>query len=400
MNDLILVRYGELALKGKNRKDFENRLLQNMRNKLDGFSGVKVKKTFGRVFVEPGDNPVEPIIQGLTEVFGIVGISLARCVESDLESIKKAAVQLVRDQDPIPRTFKVVARRAQKNFPHRSSEINRIIGGEVLRNVEGIRVDVHQPDLELRIEVRGEETYLYGQDIPGVGGLPVGSSGRVMLLLSGGIDSPVAAYLALKRGATLEAIHFHSYPFTSERAKQKVVDLAQELTRYAGNVSLHVVPFTEIQTQIRSKCKDSYMITIMRRMMVRIAEETAKRQKALALVTGESLGQVASQTLESMHVINHVAQVPVLRPLIGMDKQDIMTISKEIGTYETSILPYEDCCTVFQPKSPVTRPRLDVCEEMEKGLDVEALVGEAVDGIETIRLTPKQQEEGEFSSYF
>ncbi|SFS80292.1 tRNA uracil 4-sulfurtransferase ThiI [Marininema halotolerans] len=400
MNDLILVRYGELALKGKNRTDFENRLLENMRTKLHTYPGVKVKKTFGRIFVEPGENPVEPIIEALTDVFGIVGISVARRVESDLEMIKKAAVQLVQEQMPVPRTFKVVARRAQKNFPHRSNELNRVVGGEVLRNVDGIRVDVHQPELELRIEVRGEETYLYGQDIQGAGGLPVGSSGRVMLLLSGGIDSPVAAYLALKRGATVEAIHFHSYPFTSERAKQKVVDLAQELTRYGGNIRLHVVPFTEIQTQIRSKCKDSYMITIMRRMMMRIAEETARRQKALALVTGESLGQVASQTLESMHVINHVVRIPILRPLIGMDKQDIMTISKKIGTYETSILPYEDCCTVFQPKSPVTRPRLELCEEMEKGLDVDALVKEAVDGIETIRLTPAQKEEGEFSSYF
>ncbi|MFC4076645.1 tRNA uracil 4-sulfurtransferase ThiI [Salinithrix halophila] len=398
MNNLLLVRYGELALKGKNRSEFENRLLQNIRHKLTPFPGVKASKTFGRMFVELEGQPMEPVIQALTEVFGVVGICPAKRVKSDLEAIQAASVRLVQELNPQPSTFKVIARRADKTFPHPSAEINRTVGGEVLRHIEGIGVDVHHPELELRIEVRGQETYLYGLDTPGPGGLPVGSSGRVMLMLSGGIDSPVAAYLALKRGASLEAVHFHSYPFTSERAKQKVVDLAQHLTRYAGTVHLHIVPFTEIQTQIREKCKDSYLITIMRRMMVRISEETARRQKALALVTGESLGQVASQTLESMNVINHVARIPILRPLIGMDKQEIMTISKKIGTYETSIQPYEDCCTVFQPKSPVTKPNLSMCESMEEKLDVEGLVKQAVEGIETIRLTPEREEE-EFS-YF
>jgi tRNA uracil 4-sulfurtransferase len=243
------------------------------------------------------------------------------------------------------------------------------------------------------VEVRAEAAYVYGDDIPGPGGLPVGASGRVALLLSGGIDSPVAGYLALKRGAELQAIHFHSYPFTSERAKQKVIDLAQILTRYGGKIRLHVVPFTEIQTQIRQKCEESYSVTVMRRMMFRIAERIAHKEKALALVTGENLGQVASQTLESMYTINHVIRMPVLRPVVGMDKQEIMNIAKRIGTYETSILPYEDCCTVFLPKSPKTRPDLNATERTESNLDVERLVQEAVDATEVLDLSPDKREE-------
>ncbi|OYD07730.1 tRNA uracil 4-sulfurtransferase ThiI [Paludifilum halophilum] len=397
MKDLILVRYGELALKGNNRADFENRLVQNIHEKLKPFPGVKVRKTFGRIFVDPGDHGSKPVLQALSEVFGVVGISPAKRVASDMDAIREAAVHLVRHRQSPPSTFKVVAKRADKTFPHTSQEINRTVGTAVLKGVQGIRVDVHQPELELHIEVRGKETYLYGENIPGPGGLPVGSSGRVMLMLSGGIDSPVAGYLSMKRGADLEAVHFHSYPFTSNRAKQKVIDLARMMTRYGGTIRLHVVPFTEVQTQIRERCTPSYLITIMRRMMMRISEETARRQKALALVTGESLGQVASQTLESMNAINDAAQIPILRPLIGMDKQEIMTISKQIGTYETSVLPYEDCCTVFQPKSPVTRPRVDKSRELESKLEVDRLVREAVEQTEQICITPEQTEE---FSYF
>ncbi|MDR6224954.1 tRNA uracil 4-sulfurtransferase ThiI [Desmospora profundinema] len=392
MSDWILVRYGELALKGRNRSDFENRLMQNIRLKLKTYSGVKVKKTFGRIFVELNGEPMEPVIESLRDVFGVVGICPAKKVETDLGVIQEAALQLVREHAPLPRTFKVKAKRAHKGFPHRSDAINRQVGTAVLREFEGIRVDVHNPELLLHIEVRKEAAYLYGRDVPGPGGLPVGSSGRVMLMLSGGIDSPVAAYLAMKRGATVEAVHFHSYPFTSERAKQKVVDLAQILTRYGGGIRLHVVPFTDIQTQIREKCPESYLITVMRRYMVRIAEAVARKQGALALVTGESLGQVASQTLESMNAINDAASLPILRPLVGMDKQEIMNWSKQIGTYETSILPYEDCCTVFQPQSPVTRPSVALSRELEGKLEVERLVQEAVERAEQIDLKPDQQE--------
>jgi tRNA uracil 4-sulfurtransferase len=397
--DLILIRYGELALKGKNRSDFENRLLENIRQKLKPFAGVKVKKSFGRIFVELGGQESEPVLQALTEVFGIVGISLAKQVPSELENIRQAAVELVRDLDPRPRTFKVAAKRSDKSFPHTSQELNHLIGGHVLRNTEGLRVDVHRPELTLKVEVRGKYTYIYGANLPGPGGLPVGSSGKVMLLLSGGIDSPVAGYLALKRGGVLEAVHFHSYPYTSERAKEKVVDLARILTRFGGRIRLHVVPFTEIQTEIRKHVQPSYSITVMRRFMLRIAEQVARNNQALALVTGESLGQVASQTLESMNVINAVTNYPILRPLVGMDKQEIMTISKKIGTYETSILPYEDCCTVFLPKAPKTRPDLKVTEGMEAKLDVEALVQKAVEETEVLDLRPDEKQEEEFS-YF
>lgn len=397
--DLILLRYGELALKGKNRSDFENRLLNNIRRKLAPFSGVKVSKTFGRMFVELGGNDRAEVLAALSEVFGLVGFSPAKRVSSDLSAITDAALALVREQDPAPRTFKVQAKRSDKSFPHKSQELNHLLGGIILKNIPGIKVDVHHPDLIVHVEVRGEHTYLYGANLPGPGGLPVGSSGKVMLLLSGGIDSPVAGYLALKRGAVLEAVHFHSYPFTSERAKEKVVDLARQLTRFAGEIRLHVVPFTEIQTKIREKCEASYSITVMRRFMLRIAESLARKNKALALVTGESLGQVASQTLESMQAINDVTTYPILRPVVGMDKQEIMTIAKRIGTYETSILPYEDCCTVFLPKAPKTRPNLNVTRKNEAGLDVDRLVQEAVEATEVMALTPQQQEEAEFD-YF
>lgn len=387
-------------MKGKNRSEFENRLVRNIREKLKPFPGVRVTKTYGRVFVELNGQPMDDVTQALTEVFGVIDISPARRVESDINRIREAALQLVQEVHPRPRTFKVIAKRARKDFPHTSQELNHLLGSHILKNTEGLQVDVHHPELALRVEVRQEGTYLYnGSGLPGPGGLPVGSSGRVMLMLSGGIDSPVAAYLALKRGAALEAVHFHSYPFTSERARKKVEDLGQILTRYAGKIKLHVVPLTEIQTQIREQCPSSYMITIMRRFMMRITEKLARKNGALAMVTGESLGQVASQTLESMNAINDVTRMPVLRPLVGMDKQEIMEVSRKIGTYETSILPYEDCCTVFQPKNPVTRPGVERARELEARLDVEKLVTAAVEGTERVELTPDRQEE-EFSSLF
>ncbi|BCU82343.1 putative tRNA sulfurtransferase [Polycladomyces abyssicola] len=391
--DVLLIRYGELALKGKNRSDFEDRLLRNIRNKLKDFPDVKVKKTYGRMLVELNGQAYPPVVERLQEVFGVVGVSPAKRVPTELQALQQAAVALIREQPTQPATFKIAAKRSIKSFPHKSMELNHLIGGYVLKNVDGIKVDVHQPEITVHVEVRAEAAYVYGDDIPGPGGLPVGASGRVALLLSGGIDSPVAGYLALKRGAELQAIHFHSYPFTSERAKQKVIDLAQILTRYGGKIRLHVVPFTEIQTQIRQKCEESYSVTVMRRMMFRIAERIAHKEKALALVTGENLGQVASQTLESMYTINHVIRMPVLRPVVGMDKQEIMNIAKRIGTYETSILPYEDCCTVFLPKSPKTRPDLNATERTESNLDVERLVQEAVDATEVLDLSPDKREE-------
>lgn len=394
--DLILVRYGELALKGKNRSEFEDRLVKNIRMKLADIPGVKVVKSFGRIFVETERAHRSSVLRGLGDVFGVVGFSPAERVESDLEAIKGAAVRLVEYQEPFPRTFKITAKRADKSFPYSSGEINRQVGAHILRNIKGLKVDVHHPDLTIHVEVRGKYTYVYGDDLPGPGGLPVGTSGKVMLLLSGGIDSPVAGYLALKRGAELLAVHFHSYPYTSERSRQKVIDLARILTRFAGRIRLHIVPFTEIQTEIRQKCLESYSITVMRRMMFRISERLARREEALALVTGESLGQVASQTLESMNAINEVVSIPVLRPLIGMDKQEIMSLAKKIGTYETSVLPYEDCCTVFLPRSPKTRPDLETTRKTESRLDVDRLVETAVEGTEVLELTPGEEKEFDY----
>ncbi|MBA4493238.1 tRNA uracil 4-sulfurtransferase ThiI [Paenactinomyces guangxiensis] len=397
-SNCILLRYGELALKGKNKADFEDRLVNNIRAKLEKFTGVSVTKMRGRIFVEFNDQAIEPMIQELSEVFGLVGFSPAVRLDSEIELIQKAALELAESQGPEVRTFKVNSKRADKRFPIGSQEMNRRIGGYILAHSPQLKVDVHNPDLIVHVEVRGKYSYVYGNDIPGPGGLPVGSSGRVMLLLSGGIDSPVAGYLALKRGVELQAVHFHSYPFTSERAKQKVIDLAQILTRFGGRIRLHVVPFTEIQTEINKHCYESYSITVMRRIMLRISQELARKHKALALVTGESLGQVASQTLESMNAINEVVQIPVLRPVIGMDKQEIMAIAKRIGTYETSILPYEDCCTVFLPKAPKTKPDREVAARQEAKLDTARLIREAVEGTEIIDLSPDRNEE-EFS-YF
>ncbi|MFC7442249.1 tRNA uracil 4-sulfurtransferase ThiI [Laceyella putida] len=394
----ILLRYGELALKGKNKAEFEDRLVQNIRDKVKRFSGVQVNKTHGRIFIELADHAVAPILEEVSQVFGLVGISPAIRVATDWEEIKEAALELVQSLGDSVRTFKVNSKRANKNFPISSQEMNHRLGGYLLGMLPHLKVDVHHPELTVHVEVRGKYSYVYGNDVMGPGGLPVGVSGRVMLLLSGGIDSPVAGYLALKRGAELHAIHFHSYPYTSERAKKKVVDLARTLTRYGGPIRLHVVPFTEIQTEINKHCYESYSITVMRRIMLRISEEVAKRNGALALVTGESLGQVASQTLESMNTINDVTNMPILRPVIGMDKHEIMNIAKRIGTYETSILPYEDCCTVFLPKAPKTKPDKKVARAQEAKLDLERLIGEAVEGVEVIDLVPEQPDE-EFS-YF
>jgi thiamine biosynthesis protein ThiI len=387
MYSLILVRFGEIGIKGKNRSDFERKLVENIVQMLKGMD-VRVMRADGRIWVRVGerDNYAE-VIERLRFVPGIVSVSPVREVPLDLEEIKKSAVEIMQrliHTSRKPVTFKVESRRANKQFPLSSPEIARTLGGHLLRHIPDIKVDVHEPDLVLWCEVRANEAYIYSEVIPGPGGLPVGASGRVLLLLSGGIDSPVAGWMALKRGAELEAIHFHSFPFTSERARQKVEDLAKILARYAGKVRLHVVHFTEVQKAIRQHCPEELSITIMRRFMFRIADRIAHERKALALVTGESLGQVASQTLESMYTINHVTTMPVLRPLVALDKTEIMRIAKEIGTYETSILPYEDCCTIFLPKSPKTRPRVDEAIEAEQKLDIESLVKEAVEKTETV----------------
>jgi tRNA uracil 4-sulfurtransferase len=381
MKALFLVRYGEIGLKGKNRKFFENALTGNIRKALIGVADCKVVQTYSRNFVEVREGDPEAVAARLSEVFGIVSISPVAIARLDLDDIYDVAL---REFSAVARPglrFKVNTKRANKRFPMKSPEISREVGGHLLENIEGLVVDVHTPEASLNVEIRDHETYIYTRTIPGPGGLPVGVSGKGMLLISGGIDSPVAGWMTMKRGVTLEAIHFHSFPYTSERAKEKVVDLCRQLTRYGGRIKLHVVHFTEIQKELREKTPERLTVTLMRRMMYRIAERLAEKQGALALITGESLGQVASQTMESIKVIEQVTTIPVYRPLIGMDKEEITAISKRIGTYATSILPYEDCCTVFLPQFPVTRPRLSEVEEAESALDIETLINNTIQNL-------------------
>ncbi len=383
--DHILIRFGELSLKGKNRHQFVNQLRQNIKRKLKPFKNLEYKKSRDRLFIELHGENHEEVAAGLQQVFGIHSFSLAVKVNNDLDAMKEGALSALWEANPDAKTFKVSSRRAHKIFPINSQELNREIGGFILKNSgDSLKVDVHNPDVNVRVEVREQDTYITCYDFKGPGGLPVGSSGKVLLLLSGGIDSPVAGYLTMKRGVKLEAIHFESPPYTSERAKQKVIDLAKALTPFGGGIKLHIVPFTEVQKEINKHIPPNYSMTIMRRMMLRIAEGVAGNTNALALATGESLGQVASQTLESMNTINSVTSYPILRPLIGMDKIEIMDISRAIETYDISIRPYEDCCTVFLPSSPATRPKKEFAEKYEINLEVDRLVKEAVEGTETL----------------
>ncbi|WP_249872016.1 tRNA uracil 4-sulfurtransferase ThiI [Oceanobacillus saliphilus] len=397
--DYILIRYGEMALKGKNIKQFIIRLQENIQQKIKEFPDAKVKRTQGRMFVLLNGHDPEPIMDKLRKIFGIHSLSLAIKVDNDLEKIKEAALYALKKNEDV-RKFKVSVKRIAKDFPVRSQEMNQVLGKHLLTNTEDITVDVHHPDLELKVEIRLEATYITSSVVPGLGGLPVGTSGKSLLLLSGGIDSPVAGYLAMKRGVQLEAIHFHSPPFTSERAKQKVLDLTKQLTKYGKSIKVHIVPFTKLQQEIFREMPDDYAMTIMRRMMFRISERVCHNESILSLTTGENLGQVASQTMESMHAINEVTNYPIIRPLIAMDKQDVIRISEEIGTYETSILPYEDCCTIFVPKSPKTKPRKEKVNYYESKYDFTASIEEAINGIETIKINDEKKVEDSFTDLF
>ncbi|MBS4021106.1 MAG: tRNA 4-thiouridine(8) synthase ThiI [Dethiobacter sp.] len=370
----LLTRFGEIALKGKNRRYFENALTSNIKKALRGLSGCRVEQTRSRNFVEVPDKLLDDAITRLSRVFGIVSISPVVEAELDMDSIMDVAL---REFSKIARaglTFKVQTKRANKRFPLASPLMSAEVGAHLLTNLPSLTVDVHEPDLLLEVEIREHEAYIFTQKIPGPGGLPVGVTGKGLLLLSGGIDSPVAGWMAMKRGVKLEALYFHSFPFTSERAEEKVVDLCRVLAAYNGATRLHVSHFTEIQKELRQKCPDKLQVTLMRRMMLRIAARLAAERGAQAIFTGESLGQVASQTMESISVIGRVTDLPILRPVIGMDKAEIVEISRRIDTYPISIRPYEDCCTVFLPEFPVTRPRLAEVEAAEAALDIEALV--------------------------
>lgn len=389
--EFILIRYGELALKGKNRTRFEVQLQDNIKQQMKDLQ-IKITRTFGRMYLFLNGEEYAEVAERLRKVFGISSFSPAIKADLELEAIKDAALMGIQEITPQPASFKVRVRRPNKKFPYNSNEMNHHLGGHILVNTEGIKVDVHHPDVEVAVEIREEAAYIMCQKIAGAGGLPVGTSGKIMLMLSGGIDSPVAGYLALKRGVRFEGVHFHSYPFTSDRAKQKVIDLTKKLTTYGGNLKLHVVPFTQIQTAIREHVPDDYSITVMRRIMLRITEQLAHKHKALAIATGDNLGQVASQTLHSMNTINEVTNMPIIRPLVTMDKLEIIKIAQNIDTYDLSILPYEDCCTIFQPKSPKTKPARHIAERFEQRLDLVNLIAEAIEKTESLWFSAKENQ--------
>ncbi|SHN05450.1 tRNA uracil 4-sulfurtransferase ThiI [Gracilibacillus kekensis] len=390
--DHIVIRYGELTLKGRNRKLFTTQLAQNVRQALRHFPAIKVDKKRDRMYIVlNGENP-EPILERCIKIFGIQNMSLAIKVANNEEDIKEQALKLLTETENV-QTFKITTKRSNKDFPIGSQEFNHILGGYLLANTENITVDVHQPDLEITVDIRTEATYLTSKKIQGAAGLPVGSSGKSLLLLSGGIDSPVAGYLAMKRGVQLEAIHFYSPPYTSERAKEKVLDLAEKLSFYGHSVKVHIVPFTALQQKIHREIPHGYSMTVMRRMMMRISEAVAKKEGILSLITGESLGQVASQTMESMHAINAVTNYPVIRPLVAMDKDEIINISEQINMYDISIRPYEDCCTVFVPKAPKTKPRLEKVEQFEANIAFEKDMEELLEAIETVEIEVKDKQQ-------
>jgi thiamine biosynthesis protein ThiI len=372
---------GEIFLKGDNRPQFISALVKRVRYAVKPLGG-RVESVQGRIFVHDLGENAGLAERRVSRIFGVHSLSHALEVEKEMPLIEEAARELSKD---LTGSFRVSARRADKRFPLDSMQLNALLGGVVLESNPALTVDVKQPEHTLTVEIR-EKAYLHMKKIPAVGGMPVGTDGKALLLLSGGIDSPVAGYQIAKRGVELSAIHYHSFPFTSEQAKQKVLDLAAILAEYTGPILLHVVPFTRIQQEIYDKCPESQTTILMRRFMMRIADRVAKENGCEALVTGESIGQVASQTLQSLLCTNAVCSLPVFRPLIGADKTEIMDQAQRIGSYATSILPFEDCCTIFTPRHPVTRPRLEMMEESEAKLDVETLVEEAIRGIETLRI--------------
>ena len=391
MYKAFLIKYAEIAIKGKNRYLFEDALVSQMNQALKKVDGTfRIRKEQGRIYVETeGEFDYDEAIEALKCVFGIVGICPVVILED--EGFDRLAEEVIRYIDmayPDKNfTFKVNARRARKNYPLESMEINAKIGEKLLEAYPELKVDVHHPDVMINIEIRSQIN-LYSTVIPGPGGMPVGTNGKAMLLLSGGIDSPVAGYMIAKRGVCIDATYFHAPPYTSERAKQKVIDLAKIVAKYSGPIQLHVVNFTDIQLYIYEQCPHEELTIIMRRYMMKLAEHFAKENKCLGLITGESIGQVASQTLQSLAATNEVCTMPVYRPLIGFDKQEIVEISEKIDAYETSILPYEDCCTIFVAKHPVTKPSLNVIHNDEKKLDekIDALMQEAIDTVEVIRI--------------
>ncbi|MCI9060987.1 MULTISPECIES: tRNA uracil 4-sulfurtransferase ThiI [Romboutsia] len=384
MYNILIVKYGEIGVKGKNRYIFENKLIKNVKNILKPIGKFNVYKEYGRIYVDLDGYDYEEIVEEVRKVFGIVGVCPAVRAEKDYNLLKELALKMLEEKiDQGYKSFKVDSRRGDKDFKLTSQEMSLDIGGYLVSQVKDkIAVDVRNPEVKIHCELRQNHVMVYSDTILGYGGLPLGTNGRAMSLLSGGIDSPVASWMVAKRGMELECIHFHSYPFTSEKSQEKVRDLAQILSKYCGRVRLHKVNMLEIQKAIGLNCKDEEMTIISRRFMMRIAQQVAESRRCDALVTGESIGQVASQTIQGLTCTNASVSMPVFRPLIAMDKTEIIDIAQKIGTFETSILPEEDCCTVFSPKKPVTKPKLDRIERSENALDVEKLIQDAIDNIE------------------
>ena len=388
MNEMILLKLGEMVLKGLNRRSFEDKLQANIYRRLNNLGQFRVYTRQSTTYVEPMTDAcdMDGAWEALTRVFGVVGLSRARACEKDKDAILAAAREYLDDKLSTARTFKVETKRADKTFPMTSIQLSQYVGGELDELYPDLKVDVHHPELTVHIEVRDYAAFVHADPEPGAGGLPVGINGRAVSLLSGGIDSPVSSWMIAKRGVALEMVHFFSYPYTSNEAKEKVLDLARLLTPWCGRLTVHVAPFTAIQEELRRSVPQELFTLVMRRFMMRIAEKVAQRCGAKALVTGECLGQVASQTMEAMAATGAVVELPILRPVVGMDKEDIVRIARRIGTYDTSILPYEDCCTVFTPRHPRLRPTPAELEYAEQNLDIEGMVQAAVDGIERIQV--------------
>lgn len=398
--DRILIRYGELSTKGRNRGKFIEKLGNSIRRALNDFPNIAVKGTRDRTYVILNGEDSRKIIERLKGIFGIQSFSPVIKTGKNIDEMKSAVLQLFNKVHSEGKTFKITTKRADKTFFMDTGELNHTFGSHILQNVPNVKVDVKKPDINMQIEVRVEAAYISCETIKGAGGLPSGSSGKAMLMLSGGIDSPVAGYLSLKRGLEIEGVHFFSPPFTSERAKQKVLDLGEKLAYMNGHFFLHVVPFTEIQQLIHKQIPENYTMTTTRRLMLRITDELRKKQDALAIVTGESVGQVASQTLESMYAINEVINTPILRPLIMMDKSDIVDIAKSIETHEISIRPFEDCCTIFVPASPKTKPKLEKVIHYESYIDFEPYIQKAVENTETMLIKPGTNDANTFADLF
>ncbi len=392
MKEIILAKYGEIILKGGNRPRFESILLNNIRNSLKNVAKTKVRLAQATVYIDTEEpDKMDIVMDRLSKIFGIVSITRAAVCEKDIDDIRAKAKEYLTDTLTAGTRFKVEAKRSDKAFPYTSPQLCMEVGGYLDDEYPEIIVDVHKPDITVKVEVRDFGAYVYAEEnkIQGQGGMPIGTGSKATLLLSGGIDSPVAGHMISKRGVEIDAVNFFSFPYTSERAKEKVIELAGIIAQYTSKINLYIVPFTEIQLQIRDKCPEEHLTLVMRRFMMRIAEQIARKNKSKALITGESVGQVASQTLSALDVTNSAVDMPVLQPLIGMDKQEVIDRAIAIGTYETSILPYEDCCTVFTPRHPTTNPKRANIEKSEARLDAETLIASALAGVEKIEVYPK-----------